>query len=435
MQKYTSILSMLLCVSLSAQQPDYDRAWMAYTSGQYEQALMSIQQCIALDTTNYRHVFLKGKILENLYRYGEAIAVQQIALRLNPNSLDARAALATLYLSSGQPAVSVQYYEQLASTQPEIDRWKINWATALQAAGKPELALEQLKIVEQNDTTNWVVFKNMGDCYYRIDSLLQTFHYYYSSLKLYPQNKTLWGTLMWLLVSNDHLGGAIEVGNEALGIDSTNVDVWKFLGVAHYKMQNAQEANRALREALSLGDSTLTTYSHYGIVNYHLSNYPEAEEYLLKARQLDPKDINLMNYLASTYGHTGKPQNGLEIIDEIDKMIADIDSVGMRANVQRGYLLRLLSRYNDAAKAYITATKDFPKEPKNYYEAAVCYDLGRSKKLAIDWYSRYLEKIDPQWAAKQWTEQELKKHKFVKFVIDRIDRLRVDLFFEEERKK
>ena len=171
--KYFFFICTVFCISLSAQQPEYDHAWMAYTSGQYEEALISIQQCIAHDTANYRYVFLKGKTLENLYRYADAITTQQFALQLNPESLDARAALATLYLQSGQPAVSAQYYEQLATAEPEIVRWKMNWATALQASGKPGLALEQLKIVEQNDTTNWVVYKNMGDCYFRIDSLLQ----------------------------------------------------------------------------------------------------------------------------------------------------------------------------------------------------------------------------------------------------------------------
>jgi tetratricopeptide (TPR) repeat protein len=107
--KYFFFICILLCTSLSAQQTDYDRAWTAYTSGQYEEALTAIQQCIALDTANYRYIFLKGKTLENLYRYAESIIAQQAALRLNTGSMEARAALAALYLLSGQPAVSADY--------------------------------------------------------------------------------------------------------------------------------------------------------------------------------------------------------------------------------------------------------------------------------------------------------------------------------------
>jgi len=439
--RFFFVICTLFCISLSAQQvqqaqqTEYDRAWMAYITGQYEEALVSLEQCIEQDSTNYRYIFLKGKALENLYRYADAIAAQHIALQLNPDGLDAMAALGALYHHSGQPAVSAQFFEKLAAAEPDIVRWKMNWAIALQASGKPELALEQLKIVEQKDTTNWLVYKNMGDCYYRIDSLFETFNHYYTALKLYPHNNTLWGTLTRILVMDKQYDGAVEVGMEAVEMDATNVEAWKYLGIAYYRLGNASLADIALRNALALGDSSYTAMSHYGVISYFLQNYGEAEKYLEKAHQLEPEDINTMKYLAFTYGFTGKPKKGLEVLDELDMLIADIDTVGMRANIQRGYLLRLLSRYYDAAKVYIVATKDFPTDPSNFYEVAVCYDLVRNRKLAIEWYSRFLEKIDPKWATRQWTERELNRLEHVKNAMGRIEVLKEDLFFEEGRKR
>ena len=80
--KYFFLISILLCSSLQAQQSCYDLARTAYFSGQYEEALTYIQQCIEFDTTNYQYFFLKGKTLENLYRFNEAIAAQKKALLL-----------------------------------------------------------------------------------------------------------------------------------------------------------------------------------------------------------------------------------------------------------------------------------------------------------------------------------------------------------------
>ena len=439
--KHFPLICILFCTSLSAQQPDYDHARMAYISGRYEEALIAIEQCIASDSTNYRYVFLKGKTLENLYRYADAIAVQQTALRLNPESVEARAALAALYIQSGQPAVSAQFYEQLVTAEPQVNRWKISWATALMSAGKFQDALEQLLIVESADSTNWLVYKYMGDCFYRTDSLMQAFNNYYCALRLYPHNKNLWGTLTRILTTNDHLEGAIEVGKEAVTIDSTNAEAWKYLGIAWYKSGDSRQTHHALGKALALGDSSYLTISHYGVINYHLAQnrsnmlyFREAEKYLEKARQLDSQDINIMNYLAATYGYTGKAQKGLDILKELDDKIAQFDSIGMKANIQRGQLLRRLNRNNEAANAFIAAIKDFPKDLRNYYEVGICYDRGSGKKLAIDWYIRYLEKIDLNWAAKQWTEQELKEHEFVNIAIDRIKSLKEDLFWEEEKR-
>jgi len=426
---------------LWAQQPDCDRAWTEFASGLYEEALTSVEQCIASDTTNYRGFFLKGRTLENLYRHNDAITALQKALRLNPDSRETKSALASLYLFSGQPEISAQFYEQLATAEPHINRWKISWATALMAARNFHNALEQLLIVEQTDTTNWLVYKNMGDCYFRLDSLWQTYDSYYKALNLNPNNKNLWGTLTGLLVSNDESEGAITVGNEAISIDSTNVEVWRFLGVAYYKSGSRSRALNALGMALALGDSSLTTVSHYGILNYHqaqnrnnLLDYLEAEKYLEKAYQLDPNNITIINYLVSTYGYTHartrNGQKGLDILDELDVVVANFDSIGMRANIQRGHLLRMMMRNREAANAFIAATKDFPDDLRNFYEVAFCFDRADDKRLAIEWYTRYLEKNDPNWATRQWTEQELIQNELVNFVRRRIDTLRTDLFFE-----
>ena len=433
--KYLFLISAFFCTLLAAQQIDYDQAWMAYTAGRYEEALTIIEHCIDGDTANYKYVFLKGKTLETLYRYDEAITTQQEALRLNPGSMEAQAALATLYLLSGQPALSVQLYELLAAAEPGVIRWKMSWATALQAAGNPKEALIQLMAIEQTDSTNWLVYKNMGDCHFRIDSMRQTADCYYKALSLYPKNRALYGTLMRILTTQSWNEGAIEVGTEAVTIDSTNTEAWKYLGVAYYQEGNTSGAYNALSKTLALGDSSLTTCSHYGVLNHHMANYYEAEKYLLKARQMDPNNMITMKYLAVTYGYTGKAEKGLEILNELDYMIAQTDTIGMQANIQRGYLLRILSRYNEAAKVFTTATKNFPKTLRNFYEVGVCYDMALNKKQALNWYTQFLVQTDPNWSTRGWTEEDLKKHEFVEIAIERVNSLKTDLFFEEEKKQ
>ena len=432
------LFSILFYTGLSAQQTDYDLAWTAYTSGRYEEALTAIQQCIDSDTARYQYYFLKGRILENLYRYDEAIVAQQLALRLNPANVETRAVLAALFLLSGQPSVSAKYYEELVTAEPFISRWKMSWASALQAAGKPAEALEQLKIIEQSDSTNWLIYKNMGDCFLRLDSIwLSTRHYYYA-LQLYPNNKNLWGTLTRILATNDENENAIQIGNEAVAIDSTNVEAWKYLGIAYYQFGDAQSAYHALEKTLALGDSTITTISHYGILNHHFAQIRadwiyrrDAEKYLKKAYEMRPRELNIMNYLASAYGFNNRNKEGLEIIEEMDKIIAGYDTLRFKANIQRGYLLRRSGRYSEAVSIFIHATKIFPKDIRYFYEVGICYERLQNKKLAIDWYTRYLEKTVSDWATRKWTEQELKKFEFAELAKDRIRVLKEELFWED----
>ncbi len=436
MMKYLFI-GFLFCMPLAAQQSlEYDRAWNSFVSGQYEESLSAIQQCIARDTANYRYIYLKGKILENLYRFDEAITTQLQAARLNPESTEARSALASLYQLSGQPSKSAFYYGQLATKEPSVNRWKIGWATALQTDKKYKQAVGLWHEVTQTDSTNWFVYKNMGDCTYQLDSAVIATDYYRKSLKIYPYNKTLYGQVVRIL-SNEpfHLEEAIEVGHEAITIDNTNVNAWKYMGVAWYAMGEADSAIFSFRKTLALGDTSLTTCRHYGMLCYHRASYAEAERYLTKTLEWDPDNIRTLHHLAIISGYTGKAREGLRFLDQINKIAAYADTSAMQANIQRGYLLRILNRYDDAAKTFITATQNLPRDARNYYEAAVSYDMAFNKKEAFDWYTRYLEKIDPNWATRKWTDKELKKVEFVRIAMDRVQSLKTDLFFEEDKKK
>ncbi|MDR1172452.1 MAG: tetratricopeptide repeat protein [Bacteroidales bacterium] len=426
----------LFCSSLAAQQPDYDLAWIAYTSGRYEDALTAIQPCINRDTANYRYIFLKGKTLENLYRYDEAIAAQLQAARLNPESAEARSALGALYQLAGQPSKSAYYYGQLATKEPTVNRWKIAWATALQTERKYRQAWELWHEVTKTDSTNWFVYKNIGDCAYQLDSLIIASDYYRMSLKLYPYNKALYGLAVRILSTDPfHLEEAIEVGREAIAIDSANVNAWKYMGAAWFSMGIADSAIFAFRKTLALGDTSVVTCRYYGMLCYHRASYAEAEKYLTRTLQTDSDNLRTLYHLAVISGYTGKAREGLLRLDQIDKIVAYADTSAIQANVQRGYLLRILNRYDDAARAFTAATLSLPKDTRNYYEVAVCYDMAHHKKQAFDWYNRYLEKIDPKWATRKWTEKELKDLEFVSIAMERIQSLKTDLFFEEEKRK
>ncbi len=427
------VVCFLCCTSLFGQNTDRDKAWQLYMQGNSEEALTVVQHC--KDTADYRTAFLKGKILESMYRYDDAMVAQQTALRLNAESVEARSALAALYAQTGRSGESAQLYGQLAEAYPSVNRWKINQAASLQAAGKYNEALNLLKIVTAADTTNRMVYKSMGDCLFRMDSLEQATVYYRKSLNIHPANKSLYGLLTHIYVLLNDPEKAVAVGNEAVAIDSTNVEAWKNLGVAWYRIGDPYRGIAAFRRTLALGDTSLTTGRHYGILCCHTAAYTEAEKYLSKALAAEPDNTNTMHYLAVACGYTGKAKRGLDLIDSINKIVALYDTVRFKAEVQRGYLNRVLYRYNDAVKSYMVAVKAYPKQAIYAYEVAVSYDMGLKKKQALDWYVRFLNQIDPGWETKNWMEEEKQKPTYQNTAMARVRSLKTDLFFEEEKKK
>jgi tetratricopeptide (TPR) repeat protein len=422
----------LFCTTLYAQNKNYDQAWELYISGQYEEALRKIHLYIEEDSTHYRSYFLKGKVFENLYRYDHAILSYQRALRLNEKSTEAKSALAMLYLQSGQPHTAIRLYEELVTDEPEKLRWKITLANALQSAGKYANALDLLKQVTDQDTLNWLVYKNMGDCYFRLDSMDHAAGCYQKSLDRYPNNRALYGLLMKIYISMEQPEKAIDIGKEAIERDSMNVEAWKQTGVAWYRQGRTKYAMKALEKTLELGDTSTTTSRHYGMLNYFLMDYSTAEKYMSMALKTDPDNLNTMLYLGVVHGYTGNAEKGLDVFAHMDSIIAHYDTIKYKTEVQKGFLYRRLYRYDDAAKSFIEGTKTLPYID-NYYEVALSYDMGNRKKQALDWYIRYLDLADPTWKNKK-DLKETEGNKFQVYAMDRIEQLRIDLFFEEGKK-
>lgn len=425
------IIFLFLCPALYAQ-TCYDKAWEAYTFGNYDNALEVIRECTGSDPVNHRLFFLEGKVLEGLYRYEQAIASYMRVLQLNSESMEAKSALAALYLQSGQPKASAALYEQLTMKEPRIHRWKISWATALNAAGNYKNALELLESVVPEDSLNWVIYKDMGDCHYRLNNILNAAYCYRKSLDYYPRNHLLYVQLMKLYILLQEYGAAIETGNEAVTLDSLNVEAWKHTGVAWYRSGIPDSSGIAFKKALALGDTSVMTSRHYGILRYFAADYHQAEHYLSKALLDEPNNLNTMHYLAITYGYTGKAEKGLALIDSINNSVAYYDTVRINAEVQRGYLYRILYKYDEAAKSFISVTRAKPGDTRNYYEVAVSYDMARKKKIALDWYIRFLNKLDPDWATKEHSDTG-KQKSFREIAMDRVSQLRTDLFFEENK--
>ncbi len=427
--KYLLTLFCLVGMSLYAQTADYEQAWKLYINGQYEDVLTIVPQ----DHADSRCLFLRGKVLENMYRYEEAIATQQQALQINPAYKEAKVALAALYQMAGQSALSVELYKQLAAEEPHMLRWKMNEASALQLIGKCRDALVLYQDVSKVDSANWIVYKNMGDCFFRLDSLANTALCYQKAVDLYPKNKELYIQLIRLYTNLKQPDEAIRTAKEILQSDSMSIDGWKYMGVAYYRKAQSDSALMAFRKTLALGDTSLTVCQYYGMLCYQTFAYKEAEKYLERVRVADPKDMVTMYYLSIVYGYTGKAGGGIALADTINKHIQPYDSMRIRAETQRGYLYRIQNRYDDAAATFINLTKIEPSKSIYYYEVAVSYDMALKKKQALDWYIRFLNLIDPTWERKIWSEEDLKKSTYQNAAMNRVGALKTDIFFEEGR--
>jgi tetratricopeptide (TPR) repeat protein len=412
---------------LYAQNTCYEKSWTLYMHGQYEEALPVILQCIENNDKDYRLFVLQGRIQENLYRYDKAIAAYNRALQLNDENTEIKSLLATLYLKLGRTDVAINLYAQLTAAEPTVNRWKMDYAAILQSLGKTGQALELLHNVALTDSLNWVVQRDMGDCYFRLNRFDSAVICYEKSLKIYPNNRSFL-QLMKINIKNREYQEAVRTGREMVKIDSTNVEVWKNMGLAYFFRDMGQNAIESFEKAVELGDTSYVTCSHLGFL-YSPTDYKLGIKYLEIALKHKPEDMSVMYYLAVVYEMRGEFDKSIALIDKINETVQQYDTVRIKAEILRGYAYEQRRRYEQAVKIYTTVIKTDPSRTDIYRRIAEIYHWFLDKKKdAVYWYSQYLNKIDPKWETKSKSENYS-----YKFIIERIEKLKVDLFFEEEQ--
>jgi tetratricopeptide (TPR) repeat protein len=393
--------------------------------GQYEKALSSIQHCIAEDSANYNLFLLQGNIQENLYQYDKALASYNQALQLNEENKEIKSSLAALYAKIGRNDISAGLYVQLAEAEPEIRHWKMKSAMALQLLGKHQQALEMLRDVILKDSLNWVIQRDMGDCYFRLNNFDSAAIHYQKSLDFYPNNRSF-NQLMRIKIKNEDYVEAIKTGREAVKLDSTNVEAWKQMGRAYFLINMKKNAIAVFDKAVALGDTSYFTCSHLGLL-YYPEDYNLGIKYLEIALRQETSDLAIMYYLSIAYEYGGELEKSIALIDNINKNIKSYDSIRIISEIQRGVVYRKQRRYNEAIKTYSDVIKSDPSQIIFYRIIAEIYQYDlRKKKEALEWYIRYINKLDPKWETNAYEENTL-----LQYTKDRINKLKTDLFFEE----
>jgi tetratricopeptide (TPR) repeat protein len=351
------------------------------------------------------------------------------ALRLNKENSDAKSALAALYLKIGQPALAERLYSQLVEANPEVNRWKIHHATILQQLGKYEESLCLLQDAVSKDSLNWLIHRNMGNCYVKLQQLDSAVVCFRKSLDIYP-NSTSYINLMKANIKQKNYMEAISTGYEAIQIDSTKIEIWENIGLAFFLTDLPQNSIDAFNKILELGDTTYTTANSLGYLYYLTEYYGRAVTYLDIALKQQPGELKTMFLLAKASEACAEYDISISVIDEIQKKVQQLDSLAINAEIIRGNVYRWTKRYDDAVKVYSAVLKAVPSHTDLIYTVAQIYDVNRkNKKDALKWYIRYLNSVFPEWEKK---EPKQRIHQFVK---SRIEELKTDLFFEEKPEK
>ncbi|WP_242720917.1 tetratricopeptide repeat protein [Microcoleus vaginatus] len=365
----------------------------------YDEALESFDMAIALDDNDKLAWRIRGGLLNNLKRYDEALSSFDRAIALDDNDRSASVLRANVLYHLKR------YEEALASFDKAIElgaNYQFVWAlrgNVLYGLKRYEEALESFnKAIELDNNYMWAwglrgIVLNSLD---RYDEALVSFD---RAIELNANYQSVWALRSYVLDNLKRYDEALVSFDRAIELGANYQEIWVGGGNVLYNLKRYEEALASYDRALELDpNDKLAWYMRADVLN-NLERYEEALVSFDRALGLDS------NYPQDWI----KRGNILKYLDRYEEALESYDrALKLDANYQGGWLLRgdflhYLKHYEKALESYDRAIElddndsltwatrgDILKDLKRYEEALVSYD--RAIKLddndRLTWVSR-----------------------------------------------
>jgi len=382
----------------------------------YEEALQQLNKRIQKQPEAVLY-YKKGLVLNNLQNYQGAVNAFSLALELEPKNPELLAETADALSTLGSHHDATSFYEQAAALQPGN----------LALAGKLGRNYIQLKKfpkaytvfagIYKIDSTNVFWNKQFAFCAYQTGKTREAIRLYEKVIEDNSRDYASYFNLIKLFQQTEQFGKALEIIEK--GITNFPEEPEFFQQQAHYFFGNKQYENARLAYENYFstgGDSVYKVLMNYGISLYFAKDEPQAIEILDKCASQVANDPYVLFYLSLSY----KKLTEYEVAEAFMNAAIESATPAYLPDMYH-HLGQIFGQQRMFEESVAALKKANELDPTNYevlFEIATTYEeFNSNKTLALNYYSIYLKEAG-------------ESARNVNYALDRIKKLREDLFFE-----
>ena len=372
---------------------------------------------------------------EKLYDFQAATSTYEKALSQDSTQLSIIIALADSYFQAGDSDKSLEYWTKALQLSPENIYLKTKKAIAHYRISDWKGTIESCRKVFETDSVP-LLMRMTGDANLQLDRVDSALFYYNKTIEKNPSDYIATNKLANFYYSAQLYPVAIETTGDYLeNINPYQKSVSQLHGMALYSNGDYKDAIKQLEINTQLGDSTYTTSYFLGMSYYASKHYSDAIPWLEKAYLIKADDVNLLYYYGTALSRTHDRKRGIEILQEgvdiIEKqmgMMYDFDISFANAYQSSGSQLKAIQYFKSAIKRQ-------PDKTIILFNIARNYDMSMNYKEALNYYERFLKtKPKDLDISKAAGSAEIKEYYYY-LTSNRIQKLKEELFFQEDVKK
>ncbi|HKL30891.1 MAG TPA: tetratricopeptide repeat protein [Tangfeifania sp.] len=360
----------------------------------------------------------KGMVYNQLQNFGEAVIAFTSAQKLAPNQPEILQELAEAHAVLGNYHDALPHFESAY----QLD------TTNLQLAGKLGRNYINLKNyrkgyevfdkIYQADSTNVYWNKQYAYCAYQTNKKEQAESLYEKVLELNPRDYSSYFNLMKLYAARKNYDKIFSIAEKGLEQFPGDPDFYLEMANFHFGLRNYENAMTEFENYYSAdGDSVYKINLNYAISCYFAGDEQQSMKVLKSLYSLNPNDSFVLFYRSLC----NKKLANYEMAEEFMEGAIDMSYPTYLPEMYHhlGQIRGQQRKFKESIEALKKAYELNPGAHEVLFEIATTYEeFNSNKTLALNYYQIYLKEGGE--AAKN-----------VNYALDRIERIKEDMFFEE----
>ncbi len=383
----------------------------------YEQALQEINDQINFNPTAKLY-FKKGMVYNSLQNYQEALNAYAQALQYEPENPEILTELAENLSLLGNIIDAEEFYKKAIVLNPNdlVLKSKLGRVYINQRKNKP--AYDLFAEIYLKDSTNVFWNKQLAYCSYKINRRTQAIYLYKKILESNPRDYSVYSNLI-------HAYNWKKEGDEIMEVIRKGLN--EFPHDPELILERANYFFRSKMYELAMsdfhnyfengGDSIYEIAMNYGISTYFAGFTEDALITFNDLNRANPMDPIVMYYQSLCY----KKLKNFEESEKLMQWAIDFSMPDYVADMYH-HLGQIYGQQRKFKESIEALEKSYELDPRNYeilFEIATTYEeFNSNKTLALNYYNIYLKEAG-------------ESGRNVNYALDRITRIKEDLFFEE----
>lgn len=330
----------------------------------------------------------KASCQKSLYKFNDAIATLDEALRTGGEDAVTFAGIAECHILSGNNIAAYMFYDSAIRMDPENLFLRIQKLMLLyKMEDYPQCVAEGRHILSKDSIPSILI--TVGNSFNKMNQGDSALVYYNRAYRMNPYDYRTLEKISNIYLGRERFDTVMVLTANYLERDSTNHVISPIKGLAQYGLKDYAGAYRTFSKSLEYGCDELSGYWYLGLCKFMEKEYGSAIKWFNKAAKLDSTDVNLQYYLGTSYKEAMSLKYAKKHFHKAESLLQPDSSMMYKINVSLAETFVSEGKPNKAVEHYKTADRYDPDQPALLVKLGYAYRLQKDYAKAMECYEKY----------------------------------------------